>query len=125
MRKCLSPNDCEDEGRTVPYGAGFLEVKECEGNPACPCKIKKEQCQFPSEFDYFNECKNFDVICACSGNEACDKCENDERDPEDVFFCEAKMPDFTGPKYDYLSKPWVKCSPNCFDGDGCKFVFAL
>ena len=123
MRKCLGPNDCEDEGRTVPYGGGYMDVKECEGNPACPCKIKKEQCKFPSESDYFTECKNDAAICACSGNLACSKCPNYEQDPDNLYFCEAKMSDLD-PKYEWMSKPWVKCSNDCFD-DGCKFVFAL
>ena len=87
------------------------------------CKTKKEQCKFPSEMDYFNACKNDAVICTCSGNEACDKCENDKRDPDNLYFCEAKMSDLTDPKYEYMSKPWVKCSNNCFDG--CKFAFTL
>ena len=85
------------------------------------CKTKKEQCKFPSEIDYFNECKNDAAICACSGNEACSKCENDERDPDNLYFCEAEMSDLEVMKYEFMSKPWVKCSDKCFDG--CKFVF--
>ena len=86
------------------------------------CKTKKEQCKFPSESDYFTECKTDAVICACSGNEACSKCENDKRDPDDLYFCEAKMSDLD-PKYEYMYKPWVKCSNDCFDG--CKLVFTF
>ena len=88
------------------------------------CQTKQEVCQFGSVSpNFFTKCENDAAICGCHGVEACDKCENDSLDPEDMYFCTAAMSDLDGPENELLEKPWVKCSDNCFSK--CKLFHIL
>jgi len=96
----------------LPYAYG-QEVSENEGK-IYSCQIKKEQCQFSTVGPkFYASCENDDTICSGGGGEII-KCEGDSRDPEDMKFCTAKMPDINDLRE--KQKPWVLCSDECFDG---------